>query len=498
MLSRVYIGIDLGSTSLKIAAFSGRDGQVLALAGAPIPWRRTNEGVCQVLGSALRGMFEELLAKVVADLGEQSKAVAAISVVGHGGGLYVVDQNGELLDDLAVSSTDQRATQFANRVSEARVMALREEVGSAPWSGQPALIAGDILRKDPSMRNHCASLFFAKDYLAMLLSGQIATDYSDGSTAGLLDVQTRMPSELAFSVAADVAFQQKLLAPLRNSGAQLGELRTEMAVLVGLSAGIPIAVGAIDLFGAMTGVGAVRPGDAAAIFGTWCVNAAIGHKQPSNSSTHHLGTAGVSNVVLLNSTDSMMYMNNSAASMANTTWFAATLQLDALSLLDAAFESVPGANGLSYMPFINGGGQNSAALLGLRAFHTRSDIARAVVEGVTALHAVSLNDLRDTGLDRKRLFALGGGAGDVRLCKLLATMLGEALYTPGADESGARGAAMFAAASIGESPIPLQKVPGHIEPIDKEHIFYRDYLSNFKDMLADMAPVFSRSNKHLQ
>jgi len=34
MLSRVYIGIDLGSTSLKIAAFSGRDGQVLALAGA--------------------------------------------------------------------------------------------------------------------------------------------------------------------------------------------------------------------------------------------------------------------------------------------------------------------------------------------------------------------------------------------------------------------------------------------------------------------------------
>jgi len=153
---------------------------------------------------------------------------------------------------------------------------------------------------------------------------------------------------------------------------------------------------------------------------------------------------------------------------------------------------------LSYMPFINGGGQNSAALLGLRAFHTRSDIARAVVEGVTALHAVSLNDLRDTGLDRKRLFALGGGAGDVRLCKLLATMLGEALYTPGADESGARGAAMFAAASIGESPIPLQKVPGRIEPIDKEHIFYRDYLSNFKDMLADMAPVFSRSNKHLQ
>lgn len=498
MTSHVYIGLDLGSTSLKIAAFSGINGALLALAGAPVPWMRTSEGACQVHGREVRRLLIGLLSKVSAELGDRSRNVAAISAVGHGGGLYVIDQFGDLLDNLAVSSTDQRATHFSNLLAETRGTELLGMVGCAPWAGQPTLIASDILRKFPAKSGSISSLFFAKDYLTMLLSGVIATDYSDASTAGLLECGSWQPSELAFSVGGKEAWHVKLLAPLKNSGASIGQLRADVASLVGLPSGIPIAMGSIDLFAAMAGVGAVCPGDVAAIFGTWCVNAAIGPKQEVQSAPLHLGRAGVSNVVLLDSVNSVMYMNNSAASMANTTWLASTLQKDTKALLNAAFSSVPGANGLSYVPYINGGGDASAAILGMRAFHTQADIARAVVEGVVALHSVSLNALQDSGLQRKRLFSLGGGAGDPRLSQLLSTMLGEAIFTPGADESGARGAAMFAATSIGEIPTPMKATLNHIEPnIDEGH-FYGNYLSNFEALMVEMEPVFNRTNKHLK
>lgn len=498
MASHIYIGLDLGSTSLKIAAFEGGSGVVLAQAGAAIPWQRASTGACQVPGSVLRQLITGLLGQVSQQLGARSVNVAAIACVGHGGGLYVVDAQGALQDDFAVSSTDQRATQIANALGQREAHHLFSTVGCGPWSGQPSMIAADMARLKPDAFQGASTLFFAKDFVAMVLSGERATDYSDASTAGLLDSTTRRPSELAFAVADVPDWRPDLLARLQDSGSPLGQLLPELAAQTGLPASIPIAMGAIDLYGAMAGVGATQAGDVAAVLGTWCVNAAIGPSDGSIATFLNAAAAGISNVVLLDSKKSVMYMNNSAAAMANTTWLASTLQHSATHLLDAAFSSEPGARGLRYIPFINGGGDASAGFLGLRAFHTPADMARAAVEGVMALHAKSLNALAASGLPRRRLFVLGGGAGDARLSVLLATMLDSTVYTPGADESGARGAAMFAASAVGHVPHPLQAPLKTVEPNAGLRSFYGKYLASFEGLLADMGPIFARMNQPLQ
>ena len=124
-------------------------------------------------------------------------------------------------------------------------------------------------------------------------------------------------------------------------------------------------------------------------------------------------------------------------------------------------------------------------------------MARAAVEGVLALHARNLNALARSGVPRSRLFVLGGGAGDERLSALLATMLDSTVYTPGADESGARGAAMFAASAVGHASAPLQARLKQVEPMAALGSFYGEYLGNFEGLLADMAPVFARLNSPL-
>lgn len=497
MSSHIYIGLDLGSTSLKVAAFEGTTGTALSQAGAAIPWQRTASGACQVPASVLRQLAIDALKQVSQQLGDRCVDVAAIACVGHGGGLYVVDSEGALQNDFAVSSTDQRATLTANALAQREANRLFKTVGCGPWSGQPAMIAADIFRHNPSAFQRASTLFFAKDYMAMLLSGKRATDYSDASTAGLLDSTTRLPSALAFAVADVPQWQPDLLARLQESGSPLGELLPDIAASTGLPSSTPIAMGAIDLYGAMTGVGATRPGDVTAVLGTWCVNAAVGPSDGSIAAFLQQAASGISNVVLLDASASVMYMNNSAAGMANTTWFAGALQQDSAHMLDAAFSSAPGANGLRYIPFINGGGDASAGFLGLRAFHTPADMARAVVEGVIALHAKSLNALAASGLPRNRLFALGGGAGDERLSTLLATMLGCTVYTPGVDESGARGAAMFAASSVGHASAALQAPLKQVSPLADLRNFYGNYLTSFEALLADMTPIFARLNQPL-
>jgi L-xylulokinase len=496
MASHIYIGLDLGSTSLKIAAFDGEAGTVLAQAGAAIPWQRASTGTCQVPGSVLRPLIMGLLAQVAQQLGARVADVAAMASVGHGGGLYVVDAQEALEDDFAVSSTDQRATPIANALARREARQLFSKVGTGPWSGQPSMIAADIARLNPGAFKKASTLFFAKDYVAMVLCGERATDYSDASTAGLLDSSTRRPSELAFAVANVPIWRTTLLPRLQDSGSPLGQLRPELAAYTGFPASIPVAMGSIDLYGAMAGVGATQVGDVAAVLGTWCVNAAIGADDGGMVNVLNAAAPGISNVVLLDSKQSVMYMNNSAAGMANTTWLANTLQHSTSDLLSAAFSSEPGAHGLRYVPFINGGGDASAGFLGLRAFHTPADMARAAVEGVLALHARNLSTLFFSGVPR-RLFVLGGGAGDERLSALLATMLDSSVYTPGADESGARGAAMFAASAVGHASAPLQAPLKQVEPMAGLRSFYGQYLANFEGLLADLEPVFARLNPPL-
>ncbi|MDH4450664.1 MAG: FGGY family carbohydrate kinase [Rhodoferax sp.] len=493
MVNQVYIGLDLGSTSLKVAAFDAADGRVLAQAGAPIPWERNVQGACQVPGATVRRLVPELLSQVVLGLGQRVHDVAAMSCVGHGGGLHWVDADAQLQGDYAVSSTDQRAAAYAGAVGARRHADLFAAVGCGPWAGQPTMIAQDILKQSHATDLAGHTLMFAKDYVHLLLTGKRATDYSDASTAGLLNRRTRQPDALAFEVGGWAPWSADLLAPLQAPGTLVGHVQADMARQTGLPAGLPVAMGAIDLYGAMQGAGATQTGDMTAVFGTWCVNAAMGPQDPSFEATLPAPCPGISNVVQLDAAQACMFMNNNAASMANTSWFAAVSQQNATQLMQAAFSSVPGARGLRYVPFINGGGNASAAFVGLRSLHTQADMARAVVEGALALHARSLQQLAAAGLPIRRLFALGGGAGEVRLTQLLATMMNLPIWTPGADESGARGAAMFAAQSLGQDASGMTASLRQIAPDDTHTAFYAGFLQSFDALLKNMQPVFDHT-----
>jgi L-xylulokinase len=488
MISKLLIGIDMGSSSLKALALDAGSGRTVALSRMALPHKRLPAGGCEVDASAIRAALSHVLRDVAHQLGPRTAEVCAMACTGHGAGLYALDAQNQLVGGRAVASTDQRADARARALSASHGARLFQDVGCSPWPGQPTVIAAELLQAGAVQRGELRRLLFAKDYLGFLLTGEMATDASDASTAGLLSLATGRWSQAAFEVSGIADLGPQVFGPIVPSGTVIGKLQPREAALCGLPAGIPVAMGAIDLLASMTAIGAEARGRAVSVFGTWCVNAVIGPVITPKPA--------VAAIVNFGHMDKRLYMENSPSSMANIAWLAGVLGLpDARAVVDLAMSVPLGAGGLRFLPFINGGGGVTAGFVGLKSHHTRGDMARAVVDATAALHARHTARLAACGLPVSASTVLGGGASDLRLVRLLAAFLGHPVERCADDETGARGAAIYAAMSqdidhAAEGSTLLAPCDT-VEPDARDAQAHADFKAGFNELIDTMCPVFS-------
>lgn len=488
MNADIFIGIDMGSTGLKAVAFEAGSGRGLAVAGGALPFLQLPGGGCELDATAIEAALLDALAGVAAQLGSRVRNVRGLACTGHGAGLYALDRHGRLLRGRAVASTDQRAAARARALGVRHGAELFDEVGCAPWPGQPTLVAAELFGADAIQRGEVHRLLFAKDYLTLLLTGEAVTDASDVSTAGMLSLASGTPSRKAFEAAGLADLAASTLPPIRPAGTLAGRLLGERAAQCGLPAGLPVAVGTIDLLASLAAVGADARGQAVAILGTWCVNAVVGPAQTPQP--------GVGGIVNFGDPQRRLYLENSPSSMANVVWLARTLQLPSAAAVVEAAMTVPlGAEGLRFFPFINGGGVPqgaSAGFIGLQGHHGPSHMARAVVDAVAALHARHLGRLAALGLGVPGMVsALGGGARDRRVVQLIAGFVGHAVERCGDDETGARGAALLAAkchdGQGGQAALPA---PSELVEPPADARAHADFYQGFHELLDSLSPAF--------
>jgi L-xylulokinase len=90
---------------------------------------------------------------------------------------------------------------------------------------------------------------------------------------------------------------------------------------------------------------------------------------------------------------------------------------------------------------------------------------------------------------------LGGGASDTRLVRLLAGFLAHPVERCADDETGARGAAIYAAMSQGidhaEQGSALLAPCDTVEPDAAEARAHADFNAGFNELIDTMSPVFS-------
>jgi xylulokinase len=430
----LIIAIDQGTTSLKVAAFD-LSGCLAGTAGAPA-------GVRLLGGGAMEGRPEQWwsdcarsVRALLADPALDGAQIRGVAVCGLMHTLVPVDAAGRALADAVPLWADQRYRSEPSPAYEAvsdRIAGASENscVGRLAW----------LLDRDPELRSRVRHLLPVKDFLRLRLTGVPATDYFEAEGTGLAPGQGAAWSpELLDLVGIPAAWLPPIVAPDQAAG----EVTATAAEITGLAQGTPVVIGTSDWHAALIGSGAFLPDRASLYLGTAGVLGAFRSRE---------ALCGLGAAVCLGAVTS----TGSALD-----WLGQILAAEDSghtgALAELARQSEPGARGLIFLPHLMGERGDairpgaSGALTGLRLTHRRCDVVRAVVEGT----ALWLRAVAAPALDRERVDALvisGGGARQALNATIAAAIYRTPVIVPEVIETGALGAALLSARSLGLLP----------------------------------------------
>lgn len=444
----LYLAIDVGTGGLR-AALVEANGRIIAFSHKEheqiVPrygWSEQRpsdwwDGTCITI--------REVLNKV----DNAASRIAAICACGQMHGSVLIDDDGQLTRSAALLWNDKRdvpqVEAFAARVSAARVLDLTANVAGPAW---PAFKIAWIAENDPKALARSTTLLMPKDWINFRLTGIRAQDVTEASLSFLMDWRTRTWSD---EMCGLTGVPRGLLPDLRHPSEILGPLLPTVAADLGLSADIPVLVGAGDYPMALLGSGVTRAGMGSDVTGTSSIITLL-HEAP-------VLDAEISNVIAANGTWGAMTLLDAGGDAVR--WarraFHGNDRSYALVAEDAA-RADAGSRGLFFLPYLAGerfaDKRNSRAqFFGLKAEHGMAELHRAVLEGVAFSVRQKLDGLQGASGRPDRIVAASGGAKNALWLKIKASMYDVPYLVPEELECGVVGAAVLMAAATGDGSV---------------------------------------------
>lgn len=439
-----YIGIDLGTSSVKILLMKA-DGTILSSISKDYPVSYPKPGWSEQnpedwLRQTLAGL-KELLASEEAD----ENQIKGIGIGGQMHGLVALDEEDQVIRP-AILWNDGRTeeeTEYLNTV-----------IGTDKLSDFTANIAfaGFTAPKILWMQNHEPEKFQAirkimlpKDYLVYKLTGAFTTDVSDASGMLLLDVKNRVWSKEMIEICG---IEEQMLPEVKESYEISGFLKSEFSGELGLTDSVAVVAGAGDNAAAAIGTGTVEDGSCNVSIGTsgTVFIASDSFRVGENNAIHSFGHA--------NGKYHLMGCMLSAASCLKW-WLEDILKTSDYQGEQQEIKGL-GDNPLYFLPYLMGerSPHNDpnvrGAFFGLGMDTTRAQMTEAVFEGVSFALKDSLEIAASLGIDIKKTKLCGGGAKSPVWQQILANILDIEVEILVTEEGPALGGAILAAVACGE------------------------------------------------
>ncbi len=259
------IGIDLGSSSIKAAAY-GTDGRMLAVARRSVHTTRTEAGHSEIDVFESRDAFNSALAEVTARPELSDDPPVAISFSSSGREVFPVAGDGAPLGPCLMTA-DTRGDEVAAEIAAARSA---EEwfrlAGHVPRRMDPVSRALWWRKARPDVAAQARWFMNWHEYYALLLSGRPVVDWSDAGAWAVYDVAAGNWSKERI---AETGIDPGWLPEVQPNASPIGKLDPDVAAKFGLSPDTVVVTGAWDAFAAAVGSGGVDPGVVALACGTW-------------------------------------------------------------------------------------------------------------------------------------------------------------------------------------------------------------------------------------
>jgi L-xylulokinase len=499
-MSPYLLGIDSGLTVTKAVVFDedGRQRGVGAVNNAhKSPHPRWVEQDMDRLWESCYGAIRQALDEAGIGGGD----IAAVGVSGHGDGIYLVDEEGRPVR-AGVLSLDSRAYKVLERWQESGVTDRALELtGQKPFASLAATLLTWFKGHEPESFERTRWILYVKDWLRYKLTGEYATDPTEASS-GFTDVNTQEYSPEVLSLYGLEEVQGKLPPVVACTGV-VGEVTREAAEATGLAGGTPVVSGAHDIDACPVGVGCTKPGQLTMIAGTWSINGVISDRPVLNE-------AGLCRNFVVPG----LWANFGAspASATNLEWFVQRLSplevekaknsgTSPFAFVNEEVKEVLGEESrVFYHPFLYGspyGDAATAGFFGLRGWHTRGHVLRALFEGVVFNHKWHVDTLRSVS-DFTRVRLTGGGSRSELWSQMFADALNLAVEVPDADEAGALGAAVCAGVgadvyrSLDEATERTVRLLRTHEPDSENHQRLTEAYETYTAIAEALTPVWPR------
>ncbi len=492
----IVLGIDSGTQSTKCIALDAESGEILATAREAydlIPGLPT--GHMEQHPTDWADACEKVIESCLDALGGRRGEVVAIGVSGQQHGLVVLDAQDKVVRPAKLWCDTSTSSQCA--VLEERLGGRSGAIAACGNAMLPGYTAPKILwLKENEPANYAAtrSILLPHDWLNFFLTGRKCMEYGDASGTALMNVHTREWSpEVLLAIGAELGDK---LPPLQSSLKPAGELRAEWLEKWGLKGPVIVSAGGGDNM-----MGAIGSGNLS-----------------GETFTVSLGTSGT---LYACSKKPVVDPNGEIAAFCDSTdhWLplvctmnvtVATEKVRELfhwdhDQLESAVDSVaPGSEGLKFLPYLNG--ERTPDLpSGCGVFHglkmhnfQASQMARAVMEGVTLGLAYGAARFRALGLPPKGIRLTGGGSNSKVWRQMMADVFGAETVCLQSAEGAALGGAIQALwtwNSLNNGGDSMSQLAERLVPLDPNSLctpsaervdFYADLLNEFTSLSQKM------------
>jgi xylulokinase len=440
-----FIGIDLGTTNLKVALFSGEFLSQTAICSKPLVYLRKGNHVefdVESSTAALVGMLRDLGAK------SGDEEVQTITLTGQAESLVFLGKNGKPLRP-GISWMDERSSaecaEFQEQFSAAEVYAVTGQKAIIPtW---PATKILHLSRTEKHVIAETAYYLMLKDYIAYRLTGVMAAEKSIATFSLYFDIHRGIYWQKMLDACGIRAEQ---LPPLVEPCTDIGRLDPS------LNLGAPfvntrVNTGTLDHFAGMIGNGIIQPGSISESTGTvmaMCTLVKLPLSGKENAALHYGPLPGT-----------MAFLPVSESGGVCLEWFRNTFLPDvSFSDLDEKIISRDShtSGNLVFLPYLVGtnapdfDAEAKGVFYGLRSEINTIDMARAVMEGVALLLERNLTEMRKAGLDFSHIISSGGAAKSDIWSQIKADICNLEIRIPRVSEAACLGSAIIGAVSCGQ------------------------------------------------
>lgn len=471
----MYLGLDLGTSSLKAVLFD-REQRLVGQVSHPLAVSRPHPGWSEQAPEDWWRAVEAAMAELIK--AHPLRDLRGIGLSGQMHGAVCLDAAGAVLRPAILWNDGRAAAECA--AIEAACPASRTIAGNVAMPGFTAPKIAWMRRHEPELFDRIDKVLLPKDYLRYRLTGEHVSEMSDSAGTLWLDVAARDWSD-ALLAATGLARAQ--MPRLVEGSAASAVLRPDLAQDWGIDGEVVVAGGAGDNAAAACGVGVVRPGTAFVSVGTSGVLFVSNATYSPNTDggvhafCHALPETWHQMGVILSAADSLEWLARIAGRPAGD--------------LAAAVGPVRAPSDISFLPYLSGERtpHNDAAargaFIGLSQSHDLRDMTQAVLEGVAYAFADCQTALAHAGTDFDSALAVGGGARSEIWLGIIASVLNRPLEVARDNDVGAALGAARLAICAAENADPFEvcvapPVDRVIDPVPALVDAYRAGLAQYR------------------